>query len=166
MFELYTLTPILNLEQHQKSIKIFQTQSRHTVLREKGVEMGEKASKIKTLRIFRVTPKPWGAGSNPPAPANKKGTFVYQKFLFRLSKPQAWHIIAAQHAAHIISPFGAVSHHALACIYLRLDDIQHFVLMICNSYGIDDIPQQVADDIQGLRLDLFTIVWYNKLTDK
>jgi hypothetical protein len=40
---------------------------------------------------------------------------------------------------HIISPFGAVSHHALACIYLRLDDIQHFVLVICNSCGIDDI---------------------------
>ena len=58
---------------------------------------------------------------------------------FFLSKPQAWHIIAAQRAVHIISPFGAVSHHALACIYLRLDDIQHFVLMICNSYGIDDI---------------------------
>ena len=28
---------------------------------------------------------------------------------------------------------------------------------------IDDIPQQVADDIQGLRLDLFTKVWYNIL---
>jgi len=26
---------------------------------------------------------------------------------------------------------------------------------------IDDIPQQVADDIQGLRLDLLTEVWYN-----
>ena len=26
-----------------------------------------------------------------------------------------------------------VSHHAIACIFLRLDDIQHFVLMICNS---------------------------------
>ena len=32
-----------------------------------------------------------------------------------------------------------VSHHAPACILLRLDDIQHFVLMICNSFGIDDI---------------------------
>ena len=30
--------------------------------------------------------------------------------------------------------------------------------------GLDDISQQVADEIQGLRLDLFTIVWYNKLT--
>ena len=40
---------------------------------------------------------------------------------------------------YIISPFGAVSHHAPACIFLRLDDIQHFVLIICNSFGIDDI---------------------------
>ncbi|MBQ8732760.1 MAG: hypothetical protein IJY82_08035, partial [Oscillospiraceae bacterium] len=56
-----------------------------------------------------------------------------------LSKPQAWHIITARSVVHIISPFGAVSHHALACIYLRLDDIQNFVLMICNSCGIDDI---------------------------
>ena len=41
-------------------------------------------------------------GSNPATPANKKRTFVYQKFLFCLSKPQAWHIIAAQRAVHII----------------------------------------------------------------
>ena len=53
--------------------------------------------------------------------------------------PQAWHIITARNVVHIISPFGAVSHHALACIYLRLDDIQHSVLMISNSCGIDDI---------------------------
>ena len=32
-----------------------------------------------------------------------------------------------------------VSHHAPACILLRLDDIQHFALMICNSCGIDYI---------------------------
>ncbi len=56
-----------------------------------------------------------------------------------LSKPQAWYIITARSVVHIISPFGAVSHHALAWIYLRLDDIQHFVLVICNSCGIDDI---------------------------
>jgi len=43
-----------------------------------------------------------------------------------------------------------VSHHASACISLRLDDIQCFALMICNSFGIDDI--------QGLRLDLFAAV--------
>ena len=33
----------------------------------------------------------------------------------------------------IISPYGAVYHHALACILLRLDEIQHFVLVICNA---------------------------------
>ena len=31
---------------------------------------------------------------------------------------------------------------------------------------IDDIPQQVADDIQGLRLDLSPKARYNKPTDK
>ena len=59
-------------EEHQKSITIFQTQLRHTVLREKGSETGRKASKIKTSQAFRATPKPWVAGSNPPAPAKKK----------------------------------------------------------------------------------------------
>ena len=37
----------------------------------------------------------------------------------------------------IISPYGAVSHHALACILQRLDDIQ----------------RQAVGDIQGIRLD-------------
>ena len=78
-------------------------------------------------------------GPNPPSPTNKKRTFVYQKFSFCLSKPQAWYIIAARSAVHIISPFGVAYHHAPACISLRLDEIQHFVLMICNSFGIDDI---------------------------
>ena len=81
---------------------------------------------------------------------------VPEKYLFRslltkntenfvlgifLSKPQAWHIITARSAVHIISPFGAVSHHAPACIHLRLDDIQW--------QAVDDIPQQVADDIHA-----------------
>jgi len=39
-----------------------------------------------------------------------------------------------------ISPCGAVSHHALACILLRLDDM----------------PQQVADDIQCFALMIYT----------
>ena len=59
-------------EEHQKSIKKIQTQLRHTVLREKGSETGEEAREIKALRAFRATPKPWVAGSNPPAPAKKK----------------------------------------------------------------------------------------------
>ncbi len=57
-------------------------------------------------------------------------------FCFCLSKPQAWHIIDARSAVHIIkggspplyfiSSFGAVSP-------LRLDEIQHFVLMIYRN---------------------------------
>ena len=63
----------------------------------------------------------------------EEATFVYQKLLLLLSKPQAWYIIIARSAVHIISPFGAVYHHAPACIILRLDEIQHFVLMIYNA---------------------------------
>ena len=39
------------------------------VLIGKGIGTGEKASIFKTLCNFRPTPKPWVAGSNPPAPA-------------------------------------------------------------------------------------------------
>ena len=31
---------------------------------------------------------------------------------------------------------------------------------------IEDIPQQVADDIQGLRLDLFVRLWYNEINNE
>ena len=64
---------------------------------------------------------------------------------FCLPKVTSFFIQAAGLAYHhdavvyIISPFGAVSHHAPACILLRLDEMQHFVLMICNSFGIDEI---------------------------
>ena len=64
---------------------------------------------------------------------------------FCLPKVTSFFIQAAGLAYHhdavvyIISPFGAVSHHASACISLRLDEMQHCVLMICNSCGIDDI---------------------------
>ena len=87
-----------------------------------------------------------------PQNPGSKSLMVHQKIrqvetcrIF-LSKPQAWHIITSRSVVHIISPVGAVSHHAFACIYLRLDDIQNFVLMICNSCGIDDI--------HGFRRDL------------
>ena len=42
-------------------------------------------------------------GPNPPSPTNKKGTFVYQKFLFCLSKPQAWYGINAPRALYGIA---------------------------------------------------------------
>ena len=78
-----------NCLQHQKSIKIFQTQLRHTVSREKVSETGEKASKIKASQIFRATPKPWVAGSNPPAPAKnparKCGIFTFSLLTLHFS---------------------------------------------------------------------------------
>ena len=40
--------------------------------------------------------------SNLSFSAKKEVTFVYQKLLLFLSKPQAWHIIAARSAVHII----------------------------------------------------------------
>jgi hypothetical protein len=75
---------------------------------------------------------------------------------FCLPKVTSFFIQAAGLAYHRRTKCGAyhqgrqadlVSHHASACISLRLDEIQHFVLMIyrnrlrmiCNSYGIDDI---------------------------
>ena len=76
-------------------------------------------------------------GSNPAIPANKKGTFVYQKFLFCLSKPQAWYIIAARSAVHIISPCGAVSHHAPACIFsCGLMIYKAYALIYCRKCDI------------------------------
>lgn len=71
--------------------------------------------------------------SNLVASTNKKRTFVYQKFSFCLSKPQAWYIITARSEVYIIIPFWAVSHHAPACIFLRLDDIQPCDLMIYRN---------------------------------
>ena len=39
------------------------------VLREKVLEAAEKSRIFKGVRTIRATPKPWVAGSNPPAPA-------------------------------------------------------------------------------------------------
>ena len=68
--------------------------------------------------VARLSGGQEAVSSSLATPTNKKGTFVYQKFLFCLSKPQAWYILAARSAVYIISPCGAVSHHALACILL------------------------------------------------
>ena len=56
------------------------------------------------------------------------------RYLF-LSKPQAWHIITARSAVHIIKggkpPLHIITRQRAS--YLRLDDIQHFVLMIYRN---------------------------------
>ena len=67
-------------------------------------------------------------GSNPGSAAKKSSFFGTRIFL---SKPQAW---------YIISPFGAVSHHAPACIYLRLDDIQGYALICLQKCDIINSP--------------------------
>ena len=74
-----------------------------------------------------------------------------------LSKPQAWHIIAAQRAVNIISPFGAVSHHAPACICLRLDDIQCW-------YAIpSELMIYTPSAWFGAKaLEISTDLWYNE----
>ena len=91
-------------------------------------------------------------GSNPPSPTKKEVTFVYQKLFLFLSKPQAWHIITARSAVHIICPFGAVSHHALACISSPQGVYHH---QRCILLRLDDIPQQVADDMQNFVLMIY-----------
>ena len=53
------------------------------VLLEKCVETCEKASNFKALQTIGATPKPWVAGSSPPAPAKKiKSTIFRGLFLF------------------------------------------------------------------------------------
>ena len=56
------------------------------------------------------------AGSSPVIRSKKYCRKGYIFCSIFLSKPQAWYIIDARSAAYIISPFGAVSHHAPACI--------------------------------------------------
>ena len=61
--------------------------------------------------------------------------YTLERVCIFLSKPQAWHIITARSAVYITNNGRAVvvSHHAPACIFLWLDDIQHYVLMIYNA---------------------------------
>ena len=67
--------------------------------------------------------------SNPAIPANKKGTFVYQKFLFCLSIAKA---MAYHHAlACISSPQAYIINRRL--YRFRNDDIQCFALMIYRN---------------------------------
>ena len=88
----------------------------------------------------------WTVATAVAFPQKSKSLSLRQKRSnFCLPKVTSFFIQAAGLVYHhdavvyIISPFGAVSHHASACILLRLDEMQHCVLMICNSCGIDDI---------------------------
>ena len=80
-------------------------------------------------------------GSNPPSSAKNKCRMEYILHLFFI---QVADLVYHRRKAYIIT-LQRVYHHR-RCIPLRLDDIQNFVLMICNFCEIDDI--------QGSRLDL------------
>ena len=49
---------------------------------------------------------------------------------------------------------------------LRLDDIQHFVLMICNSYGIDDIHAFGVIEARGCEKLLYYLTKYDIILSK
>ena len=90
---------------------------------------------------------------SPPKNTAEKDTFsavfFYPSRRLSISSPhEVWWISSA---------LWAVYHHASACIFLRLDEIQNFVLMICNFFEIDDI--------QGLRLDFSYTLCYNLLKE-
>jgi len=68
--------------------------------------------------------------------STKSSLFVYPSRV-------PWHIITAQRAVHIIKG-GKPPLHLITrqrAFSLRLDDIQPCGLMICNSFGIDDMQR-------------------------
>ena len=60
------------------------------VLRKKGVDTGEKVRIFKALQTFRLTPKPWVAGSNPPAPAKQKKSIAIGGGLLLFDRDLKW----------------------------------------------------------------------------
>ena len=97
-----------------------------------GFNYKEGTRTISLDDVEKATDKSNPIGSDMDCSRAPKKSTSFNLSIF-LSKPQAWHIITVRSMVHIISPFGAVSHHALACIYLRLDDIQPYWLMIYRN---------------------------------
>ena len=91
---------------------------------------------VEGARLEIVLPSTGYQGSNPCLSAKK---FHRNRDGIFLSKPQAWHIITRQRAYHqprqkIILPLlYIITHTRVLRISLRLDDIQGFALMICNT---------------------------------
>ncbi len=79
---------------------------------------------------------PYGSPKNTAEKDTFSAVFFYPSRRLGISSPhEVWWISSALWAVY----------HQRRCIPLRLDDIQNFVLMICNFCEIDDI--------QGSRLD-------------
>ena len=75
-----------------------------------------------------------------------KRNFWQAKVPFCLSKPQAWHIIAARRAVYITKGGEAafVSHHAQRAFSLRLDEIHGVAVMIYNGNAVDSFVEAEA----------------------
>ncbi len=81
----------------------------------------------------RATKRPQAREPNPYLAAKKPAKFRLVVFFY--PSRQAWYIIAARSVVHIIK-VGKPTLHLITrqrAFRLRLDDIQNFVLMICNS---------------------------------
>ena len=111
-----------------------------SLLTEKGLKKSRIANRTARCAVRRGVPPKAQFPTGPPKNTAEKDTFsavfFYPSRRLGISSPhEVWWISSA---------LWAVYHHRRG-IPLRLDDIQNFVLMICNSFGIDDI--------QGYRLD-------------
>ena len=92
-----------------------------------------------------------------PICSTKKLRTSYEVLNFFYPSRQAWYITMRQRVYHQRRQAAFVSHHTFRCVSknCRLDDIQNFVSMICNSCGIDAIrakPVIPRRDIQGFAL--------------
>ena len=85
--------------------------------------------------------KPLFPSSNLGGTSKKLSFFGTRVFL---SKPTG---LAYHHVVVVYIIAAGVYHHTFRCVLkiCRHDDIQNFVLMICNSCGIDDIQRQAVD---------------------
>jgi len=78
---------------HQIKNRQFQTA-------EKGSKSGKRAWNCEVFQSHRATPKPWVAGSNPPAPAKnparKCGIFTFSLLTlhFSLKRQDFWQVIS------------------------------------------------------------------------
>ena len=124
----------------EKTVFLWNELTNHTLF---GIILRYLGMSPSRLRHRTLTPA--FVSSNLAIPAKKSSFFGTRIFL---SKPQAWYIIAARSAVHIIKggkpPLYLItrkraSHHrrcissAAGCISFRIDDMQHFVLVIYKT---------------------------------
>ena len=79
--------------------------------------------------------------SAPPKILQKMCPFLQYFFI----QPQVWYIITLLRVSHQLLWSCISSRHSRAYSFLRLDEIQHCVLIICNFCEIGDIQRQAVD---------------------